>query len=159
MQNTITKSQALDYLYNNSAISETGCREWTGPVTKDGYGQIGPEWIVRTYKIKGAHRLMVHLVHGHEFAGRHEQVMHRCHNRGCVNPEHLEVGDCSTNMQASAARGTLAKKLCERDVREIRALAGTEKTRNIAKQYGVHTRTVHKVVNRSIWKHVPQVQS
>jgi hypothetical protein len=149
------KAKALNYLYNNSVPSSTGCREWTGPVTKDGYGQIGPDWIVIQFGIKGAHRLMVHLVHGHEFTSRHETVMHRCHNRACVNPEHLDVGDQSLNMQEAARRGSMAKKLTVGDVILIRSLGGSASNSEIAARFGVHCRTIDKVLQRIIWKHVP----
>lgn len=153
-KDSTAKSKAVNYLYNNSTPLPCGCREWTGPKTKDGYGQVGPEWIVRAFGIKGSHRLMVHLVHGHEFTDRRETVMHSCHNRACVNPEHLEVGDQATNMKQAAERGSLAQKLCPRDVRAIHALHGVISTSEIATMFSVHVRTVQKVIDRTIWKHV-----
>lgn len=91
--------EGIDYIAKNTQIDTiTGCHNWTGPLTKDGYGQVGPERIFERYRIKGAHRLAYHLATGHDFAGRHEQVRHSCHTRRCCNPAHLSIGNALQNM-------------------------------------------------------------
>ena len=37
-------------------------------------------------------------------ATRHQVIRHRCHNRRCVNPEHLMIGDRLENLQDEWAR-------------------------------------------------------
>ena len=68
-----------------------GCWNWTGALTRGGYGSFwgGPE--------RRAHRMSWVLRHGPIPHGR--LVLHRCNNRLCVNPEHLYLGDQYDNMR------------------------------------------------------------
>jgi hypothetical protein len=47
-----------------------------------------------------------------------------------------------------------AAKLTDRDVVEIRDLAGSETQQSIADRYGVRLACINKVINRKSWKHV-----
>lgn len=73
------------------------CWLWTGPLF-DGYGRI---------KIGGqlnyVHRLSYEWVHGPVPAGH--LVDHVCRNRGCVNPDHLQVVTHALNQQNRAVEG------------------------------------------------------
>lgn len=151
------EQKALNYLLATSDIVESGCREWRGPINADGYGQLGVDWIVREWGIKGAHRLMVRLAHGHEFAGRHEQVMHLCHNRCCVHPDHLAVGSASENMAAARERGSIFGRhyLDENQVLMIRTLRSLRAaTRWIAEKFGITQAHVYKIEYRRSWRDV-----
>lgn len=60
------------------------CWEWTGTVTKSGYGVLS---------ISGV-RKRTHVLSYMEFVGpipKGGQVDHRCRNRRCVNPDHLRL--------------------------------------------------------------------
>jgi GrpB-like predicted nucleotidyltransferase (UPF0157 family) len=48
-------------------------------------------------------------------------VLHKCDNRLCVNPEHLELGDNDTNMRQMAERGRAHKPYGNRRYREFLA--------------------------------------
>lgn|SRR5690606_20903759 len=65
-----------------------GCWEWTGTLTRQGYGQFsekrGDRWVHHL-----AHRLSWMLSKGAVPDGH--SVIQCCGNRGCVRPEHLEV--------------------------------------------------------------------
>jgi hypothetical protein len=70
----------------------TDCWEWLGARLRAGYGvkrHNGERWLV--------HRLSYTLTYGPVPDGL--QVLHRCDNPGCFNPEHLEVGSQSKNMR------------------------------------------------------------
>lgn len=60
--------------------TELGCHPWTGGVYATGYPQ---------FEGRVAHRFAYQIVHGSIPDGHH--IHHRCRNRLCVNPEHLEA--------------------------------------------------------------------
>ena len=75
---------------------DNGCLEWTGSVSRDGYGR---------FRYQGrkarAHRVAL------ELAGRiiptGYEVDHLCRNRRCVNPHHLDVVTRRTHARRSIA--------------------------------------------------------
>ena len=77
---------------------ETGCRVWTGWLTKNGYAQI---WI-------GGRKQMLHRVAYEEFVGPIPDgldIDHLCKNRACCEPTHLEPVTRSVNVQRGWDRG------------------------------------------------------
>lgn len=78
----------LKYLEDRSAEAPSGCREWTNSLNSAGYAQVG----VWPYN---AHVISFVLNKG-ELA-EDELVRHMCHNRKCVNPDHLEKGTHKDN--------------------------------------------------------------
>lgn len=62
---------------------ETGCWNWTGPITFGGY----PCAIQYQYHKHAAHRLIYELYEG--VVADHMHVHHECNNKCCVNPAHL----------------------------------------------------------------------
>lgn len=165
-----TIEEAISHLQSRVVIAESGCHEWQGPRTRDGYGQLGEYWLIEQYGIKLVHRLMVHLVTGHEFADRSEQVMHSCHNRSCCNPDHLSIGTAKENIRQAWERGSFdgfwrrhrpngelngRVKVTEDQVREIRRRAAAgEKRRTLSRDFDIHYTTVTRILAGETWRHI-----
>ncbi len=78
---------------------EDECWEWHGAKAR-GYGQIVKAG--RGGKLLRAHRVSWELEHGPIPDGL--IVRHRCDNRGCVNPSHLELGTRKDNNHDMSVR-------------------------------------------------------
>lgn len=73
-----------------------GCWDWTGSTVK-GYGQFAhPQTTL-------AHRAS-YLIYNGDFDLR-LQVLHKCDNPLCVNPDHLFVGAAQDNMDDKMSKG------------------------------------------------------
>lgn len=73
--------------------TETDCWEWQAAIQPNGYGYFG---LSKEEGMKYAHRISYELFRGPIEEGK--QIDHLCRNRCCVNPSHLEVVDCRTNL-------------------------------------------------------------
>ena len=142
--------------------SPNGCWEWRGCKTnkrfKDngksskngGYGKI-----THRGKVYYVHRLSWELHYGPIPEGMF--VLHKCDNKQCVNPEHLELGDSFKNMRDAKNRGRLhslgednrMSKLTWEKVREIRASKLSQI--KLAKLYGVNRQCILKIKNNKSW--------
>lgn len=93
--------------------------------------------------------------------GSHIQVRHKCDNRKCINPEHLEPGTNYDNIMDKVRRGRQARGetsgravLSERQVLEIRATPRKDTYSIIAAKYGVTPENIRSIVARKSWKHI-----
>ena len=84
------------YLEKVQLNSETGCWDWIAGISKDGYGLFYVEKVVHK-----AHRLSYQFFVNDLLAD--QVVHHRCENKLCVNPDHLEA-------MTKEVHGTLNKK-------------------------------------------------
>ena len=144
---------------------ESGCHEWTGYVRKSGYGQV-----THAGKVHKAHRFFYEHHYGPISNGLY--VCHRCHNRRCVNPEHLYVGTQSDNMNDMVVAGRQASgekiaktkrgdrngsaKLSYEQVKQMRRKrAGGSTYQHIADSFGVTIATAWRAINRESWREGP----
>lgn len=78
-------------------VDKTGdCWVWTAHLFHDGYGQFATKTkgVTRTWR---AHRIAYEWAYGPIPDGM--LVDHRCHNRRCVNPDHLRLATRNQNNQ------------------------------------------------------------
>jgi hypothetical protein len=120
-------------------VTPSGCYEWRGSRTRDGYGSVRYEG-----KIWLAHRLSFMAANGGLQGGL--VVRHKCDNPPCVNPAHLTGGTIKDNVHDSISRHRFANgermplhKLTDADVAEIRKLASAGVlSREIAQRFEIH---------------------
>ena len=93
---------------------ETECYNWTGSLNNKGYGTYGvtlPTEPLSSVAVK-AHRLVWALASGdlpaskEQVSGAQEVLDHKCSNRKCVNPLHLQVIPHSTNSSLKGVERT-----------------------------------------------------
>jgi hypothetical protein len=131
--------------------AESGCIEWQR-ATANGYGRIhaGVGQL-------SSHRVAYMLAHGDIPSGH--QVLHRCDNPPCVNPDHLFTGSNMENVADMVAKGrnrrgeaAAISKLSEDQVRAIRRDGRPQD--QIASAFGISQANVSLVKNRKSWAHV-----
>lgn len=133
-------------------VAPSGCHEWIGGLTAQGYGR---------YREKYAHRTSYERANGPIPPGMF--VCHKCDNRICVNPEHLWLGTPTENHRDMCAKGRLVSprgqknyhtKLTEEQVVQIRCMQGLKTQRELANEYGVTQGAISNIHLRKGWKHV-----
>lgn len=145
----------IDRLLSKILVNaETGCWNWTGAKYDSGYGQF----YVRSKHYK-AHRISYEL-HCKEIpTGLH--VLHRCDNRGCVNPDHLFLGTNADNMADKVTKGRQSHtgilgsangraRLTDADVAAIRSAIGTTH-HALAAQYGISQPQISLIRSGKRW--------
>jgi hypothetical protein len=142
----LTQAQrtALEQRFLNKVAADpaTGCINWTGAKARDGYGQFG----IGSKKVHRAHRVAYELKHGPIAPG--QIVRHRCHNRQCVNPEHLETGTHQDNMDDMTEGRQGRSKLTNKEVTIIGGFAILGLTNaEIATECGVSVDTVRDILS------------
>lgn len=125
------------------------CWLWTASRC-DGYGQFGVNG-----KMRKAHHLSWLLTN--HIIPEGNVLRHKCRNRHCVNPEHLETGTKAENAADMIRDGTSLRgtknhkaKLTEEQVREIRVRAG-ESQKALAEEYGVSAFAISAIIHRKVW--------
>lgn len=135
------------------------CWIWTA-CKREGYGafSVGGK---NDNRLVGAHIISYRLANGEIPAGL--WILHRCDNRPCVRPDHLEAGTQRKNLRDCVTRGRHSAPVGERNgmakltsavVFQIRSEFDGKNgsMTRLAKQYGVSVPTIHTVIRRTHWK-------
>jgi hypothetical protein len=122
----------------------SACHIWQGSTNGNGYGTINREGF-RGY----AHRYTYLRENGEIPEGC--QLDHKCLQRLCCNPDHLEPVSPAENVRRSAVA-----KLRPRDVQTIRALYADRRNnpitqRELARAFGITQAQVSHIVRRRQW--------
>lgn len=143
---------------NRRIVPGTGCWDWSGRLSKDGYGRVtiaGKEW--RVHRLAWTH-----------FRGPIPDGLDVCHNcpggdnPACFNPDHCFLGTNGDNntdrhRKGRDARGERSGRttLTSDQVREIRALSAAKVRRaDIAARFGISVAGVKTIVSRRSWAHL-----
>ena len=134
-----------------SKVDKTGeCWLWAGQRnSQTGYGAFS----LKAIKY-GAHRISW-LLAGNICPEGHV-IRHKCRNRHCINPTHLETGTPAENARdmirdGTSTRGTKSSscKLTEAQVLEI--FASNKSGPELAKEYGINRRTPGDIKSGKSW--------
>lgn len=138
-------------------VDQSGeCWIWTARKTPQGYGRFS------LYGVnKLAHRVAFELFKG-PIGGL--QVLHRCDNPSCANPDHLWLGTNADNMADKVVKGRTPdfagsrnphSKLSAEDVLEIRRqfMSGVGRA-ELAKRYGVCTPYINQIATKKVWRQI-----
>jgi hypothetical protein len=141
---------------------ESGCWEWTGAITGQGYGNIYNKTKDGEYKYYNAHKASWLIHNGQIEDGK--QVLHKCHNKSCVNPNHLYLGDHKQNAIDAVenddwntpnleGENNPNAKLSEDDVKLIRRAynQGEKTTKELAETYPVSRSYIYMILNEECW--------
>lgn len=137
------------------------CWNWIGSKYKNGYGSFGVGiWREGTFKNAYAHRISFELHNGPIPPGL--CVLHKCDNRGCVNPSHLFLGTQAENIRDMVMKKrhdfgekNAMAKLKESDIHEIRKLSHEGMTqKEIASHFPVKEDAIGAIIRGENWKHI-----
>lgn len=138
-------------------VEENGCWIWQGQIDRHGYARMSVD----------NKSVLVHRWAYSQWRGQIQSnlmALHSCHNRDCVNPDHIRPGTAADNMKDCVAAGRAGKTrgerqwmayLTEADVREIRRLRSEGvKLQEIAERFGSTKSTIFGITKRTRWGHV-----
>ena len=136
----------------------TECHIWTGSIDTYGYGRMKIDGLFR-----GAHRIAWCMAKGEEIP-HGKQVLHRCDNPPCVNPEHLFLGTPADNMRDKTVKGRnisyrgeasgMAKLTNEQALEIKNGPRDIDSKKQFAKRFGVALHTVENVQTGRRWRHL-----
>lgn len=145
------RGEKLDRFWSKvQVLGPDACWTFQGGISSCGYGIF---WL--DGKSVLAHRFAYEYAHGPTKL----KVRHKCDNKLCVNPKHLEEGTPKQNSQDMVLRGRSLvgernhrAKLSSDDVRYI--LQSSESNVELAKRYGVSRQKVWQIRKGQCWKHM-----
>lgn len=147
------KEAPQQYVLARIKKMESGCWEWQQS-KYNGYGRLvrdGRSWPAHAYSYTA-------------FVGPIPdgmQINHKCHNRVCVNPEHIYAGTQKQNVKdmndagrRNQARGSRDgnSKITEEIAKEIFNHEGI--ARLAAEKFGVSISLVYAIKKKQIWQHI-----
>jgi hypothetical protein len=147
--------RSIERITSNVDMTESGCWEWRGHRSPDGYGRV-----CHNGRCEPVHRYSF-LAHGGEMLPG-QSILHACDNPPCVNPDHLRAGTTADNMRDKVERGRQARgessgrtTLTNAQVVEIRErFAAGEMQRELGAEFGVTQCVVSAIVRGKWWRHV-----
>jgi len=128
------------------------CWEWTASTNTSGYGQIN-----RRGRMVLAHRLSYEMNKGS--IPENLYILHKCDNKKCVNPKHLELGTYSKNIKDAYDRGLRITprgennpmvKLTPIQISKIRDSKLPQK--ELVKLYGVTRQQIWRIKQNKSWR-------
>ncbi len=117
-----------------------GCWVWQGSVATGGYGRF---YDGATGQRTLAHRLSYEIHFGN--LPDDLVVHHKCNNKACVNPSHLEACTFAENIKYAAIDGLMGKSTVD-NLQEIISLADAGwSQKEIARKYGISRQALYSI--------------
>jgi hypothetical protein len=115
-----TLGSAPERFMTKVAKLKSGCWYWMGKINAQGYGYTTSPFSSSSQI--SAHRLS--YIFFRRKLKKYDNVLHRCGNRKCVNPEHLYIGTAYDNYVDSVLHGTARNMpvFSDNEVRVIRTM-------------------------------------
>lgn len=123
-------------------VTESGCHECTShSCNQHGYPTFSRER--RKWEV---HRYLFQEKEGRQLAYE-EVVCHTCHNKLCINVDHMYLGNKSSNALDAVRHGSWNKKLSEDDVRFIKSVWGQSgiTADKLARKFGVTRHAIYHI--------------
>jgi transposase-like protein len=120
---------------------KTGCWDWLGAKAGMGYGKLGGE--------RGTAMVIASRFSYEHFKGPIPDgmlVLHRCDNPGCVNPDHLELGDHEANMAEMRLKGRARLLSASQTGEAISRREQGQSVAAIARYLGVSRKTIDRAL-------------
>ena len=146
------RCRLLHYSFQN----DKGCWVWYRGKDWDGYGIISIN-----DKSDKAHRIS-YKTFVEDFP-ENLQVLHKCDNPSCINPDHLFLGSNKDNMHDKIKKGrdrvrgeqSVISKLNDVQVRKLREdFKNGIKYSQLGPKYGITPEQASNIVRRKVWKHL-----
>jgi hypothetical protein len=126
------KFKFVDNIRVEDLYDYTKCWHWIGSNDGKGYGRLYLRKEGKTSVFIRAHKLSW-LIHNPLMPIKHLNVLHKCDNPSCVNPDHLFLGTEADNAKDRDSKNRQAKGfkngsafLSDFEVKEIRRLYSTK---------------------------------
>lgn len=134
-----------DYLLARCNKVEWGCWLFTGPLDKDGYGQVQSVKTAKALGVTRAHQMAYRTWVGNIPNGRF--VCHTCDNPTCIRPDHLFLGTALENNQDMMKKGRAILPGAPRKINhsEVLKWKGKMASTKLCKQLGISFGTICKI--------------
>ena len=158
----VTNEERVRFALSRILIKESGCHEFQGSIGGMGYGNMA---VVLKDGKKGTRAM--HRVSWEHYAGKIPEglnVLHKCDNRKCINPDHLFIGTQKENMRDAIKKRRFVfiekpigeknvnAKLKEKDILLIKR--SRETTRALARMFNVTFQAIWYIKKGQNWSHV-----